>query len=64
MDFGSTHSFIFNISLGKTGNKCVKVNNSLNVSTLSSEVINISQMVKDIKVKIEGKVLSNKNKIH
>ncbi|XP_022870423.1 uncharacterized protein LOC111389709 [Olea europaea var. sylvestris] len=57
MDFGSTHSFISTIFMDKIGNEFIKMNNILEVSTPSGEVINTNQMVKDVKLEIEGKVL-------
>ncbi|XP_022891954.1 uncharacterized protein LOC111406814 [Olea europaea var. sylvestris] len=57
MDSGSTHSFISMIFMDKIGNECVETNNILEVSTPSEEVINTDQMVKSVKLEIEGKVL-------
>lgn len=39
MDYGSTHSFISTI-MDKIRNKCVKMNNILDVSRLSGVIIN------------------------
>ncbi|XP_022858604.1 uncharacterized protein LOC111379464 [Olea europaea var. sylvestris] len=57
MNSGSTHSFISTIFMDKIGSKCVETNNILEVSTPSGEVVNTNQMVKDVKLEIEGKVL-------
>ncbi|XP_022861865.1 uncharacterized protein LOC111382191 [Olea europaea var. sylvestris] len=57
MDSRSTHSFISTIFMDKIGSKCVETNNILEVSTPSGEVINTDQMIKGVKLEIEGKVL-------
>ncbi|XP_022868383.1 uncharacterized protein LOC111387969 [Olea europaea var. sylvestris] len=59
MDSGSTHSFISTIFMDKIGSEFVKMNSILEVNTPSGEVVNTNQMVKDVKLEIEGKKLCN-----
>ncbi|KAL2541612.1 Pepsin-retropepsin like protein [Abeliophyllum distichum] len=57
IDSGAMHSFISTVFMDKIGNKYEKTNGVLDVSIPSGEIISTNQIVKDIKLEIEGRIL-------